>query len=100
MGVCPEPGCPELTPCTRHPKRDKRPTARQRGYDTRWERTRARFLAKHPDCERCGQPSTEAHHRDGLGPDGPLGHADRNLEALCKPCHSQHTASQPRARPI
>ena len=30
-----------------------RPGARQRGYDTRWDKARADFLAAHPHCVKC-----------------------------------------------
>jgi 5-methylcytosine-specific restriction protein A len=88
LGVCSHPGCPNIG-CEEH----ARGTARQRGYDAKWERTRRAFLAANPDCVRCGAPATEAHHRDGLGPLGPNGHEHWNLEALCKSHHSSETAS-------
>jgi hypothetical protein len=41
-----------------------RPTARQRGYSTAWEKARLGFLAKHPYCEHCRQnPATIVHHK-------------------------------------
>lgn len=98
LHVCPVPGCPVLTsggPCEAHRlarsrARDAaRPTRIERGYDHRWRRVSARFLATFPTCERCGATATEAHHRDGLGPRGPMGFEWSNLEALCKPCHSR-----------
>lgn len=77
--------------------------------DRRWRRTRRRYLAKHPVCEEqgCEAASTDVHHRDGLGHEGPAGHDEGNLEALCHPCHSKRTAEEkpsgwhrpPRRRP-
>lgn len=96
--VCPVPGCPAITQggyCEMHARQRRafygeyRPDRNARGYDSRWRRTRARFLARHRICERCGKPATEAHHRDGKGPLGPRGHDPLNLEALCKSCHSR-----------
>jgi 5-methylcytosine-specific restriction protein A len=100
--VCSTPGCPRLArkgaqcpKCVREQRRridQRRPGARERGYDARWERTRAAFLAEHPDCETCGAPATDVDHRDGQGPLGPRGHDFSNLRALCHSCHSERTA--------
>lgn len=86
-------GCGQLTNGSRC-RNCQRPNSRQRGYDHHWEHTRAAFLAACPTCERCADKATEAHHIDGLGPRGPRGFDWENLEALCKPCHSRHTATQ------
>jgi 5-methylcytosine-specific restriction protein A len=74
----------------------KRSSAARRGYDAQWRRTRARFLRAHPRCEHggCTEPATEAHHLDGLGPNGPAGHDEFNLQALCGRHHSQVTARE------
>lgn len=104
--ICVEPNCPERAVlrgrCATHAAAyrqavdRRRPNARRRGYDYRWSRTRKRYLATHPGCERCGAPAEHVHHVDELGPHGPLGHAAVNLEALCAACHNSHTA---RAQP-
>lgn len=69
----------------------QRGSAAARGYGHRWRRTRARFLAAHPVCaiDGCSELATDAHHLDGLGPLGPDGHNEANLQALC---HSHHSA--------
>lgn len=104
-GVCSTPGCP-LTPepgrerCPGHDARyrasvdSSRPSSRERGYDSRWEQTRAAYLEWQPTCERtdCDEPATDVDHIDGLGPLGPRGHDFDNLRALCHPHHSQRTA--------
>jgi 5-methylcytosine-specific restriction enzyme A len=99
--VCPVPGCPVITtggPCEEHrPARtrgldSKRPNRIERGYDHRWRRFRARFLSKHSTCELCGKPATDPHHLDGLGPKGPRGFDETNLQALCHSCHSRLTS--------
>ena len=104
MRVCPEPGCPELTEggrCERHrlearrASDARRPSARKRGYDQRWEQTSSDYLAAHRFCEDeegCIEPATEVHHLDGLGPLGPDGHDWNNLQALCHRHHSKRTA--------
>ena len=100
LSVCSRPGCPNLSTggrC-RECRRDadaRRPTAHQRGYDHRWVRTRAIFLADHPVCEDpagCTDLATDVHHVDGKGPLGPRGHDPANLRALCHRHHSQRTA--------
>jgi 5-methylcytosine-specific restriction protein A len=102
LSVCSwPPGCPFLTRhglCGKHRAITKRaydrrrPGARARGYDARWEATRAAYLAEHPDCAQCGAPTTDVDHLDGQGPLGPAGHDPLNLRALCHSCHSARTA--------
>lgn len=106
LRVCATPGCPELTDSTRcqaHTKakrrrEDKRrPSARQRGYDSKWQRTRAAYLRSHPVCEDpegCIERATDVHHLDGLGPKGARGHDEANLLALCHEHHSRITATE------
>ena len=106
LQTCPTPGCPALTqqgacPDCRRARERQRPSARSKGYDRRWERTRADYLDDHPWCE-CAEhdalpplqrPHAEhVHHIDGLGPLGPRGHDPANLQALTKSCHSKVTA--------
>lgn len=102
--ACSTPGCPNLSDrgkcsvCRREVRKQtdaRRPNSAARGYGHRWKRTRARYLRQHPICEHeegCITLAVEVHHRDGLGPNGPNGHADSNLQALCSPHHSQVTA--------
>lgn len=89
------------TNCTRRGRADAdrdRPTAAQRGYDRRWQRTRRDYLDAHPFCE-CDEHAdaevkplaVEVHHKDGLGPLGPHGHDWGNLQALTHACHSRIT---------
>lgn len=108
LSVCIVHGCPELTRtryCDQHLKEyrrtqrekypDTRPSAKQRGYDNQWRKTRKQFLRMHPICQDergCIEPATDVDHIDGLGPKGPLGHDFSNLRALCHSCHSKRTA--------
>lgn len=71
----------------------RRPTARQRGYDARWERTRATHLRLEPNCRSCGRPGRHVDHIDGGGPLAPNGHDHANLQTLCASCHSRKTAT-------
>ena len=104
--VCPTAGCPQLTTGGQCPKcraeaEAKRGTASQRGYNSKWARTRAAYLRDHPmcECEECEllpyaqRPlATDVDHIDGLGPNGPPGHDPTNLRALSKSHHSRRTA--------
>lgn len=104
MRVCAEPGCPEITTHTRceaHRKAkrraedQRRPTARQRGYNAQWERTRRAYLAAFPICQDpdgCLAPAIDVDHIDGQGPLGERGHDWANLRGLCHPHHSKRTA--------
>lgn len=112
--VCNEPGCWRLVKgsrwCPKHRidwdaketarKREvdgRRPSARARGYDSRWERRRRSFLRRHPRCEDCGGQATVADHvptreelvaRGVADPD-----ADEWLHPKCASHHSQKTAA-------
>lgn len=98
--VCAEPGCPNLSvPRDSRCQVHKRGTAAQRGYDSRWNRRRAAFLARHPTCVECGQPSTDADHdpidrRDlvAMGIEDP--DQEQYLQAKCGRCHKRRTRMQ------
>lgn len=106
LKVCPcigcaahEGTCPELVQTGRCPRcttaaEQRRGTARQRGYDARWQRTQAAHLRKHPLCVEpgCLRPATDVDHIDGLGPLGPRGHDPGNLRSYCHSHHSKRTA--------
>jgi 5-methylcytosine-specific restriction protein A len=81
----------------KHRAKDTRPSARARGYDQRWEQTRASYLAAFPICQHkagCLEPATQVHHLDGEGPKGERGHDWGNLQGLCHSHHSQLTATE------
>jgi 5-methylcytosine-specific restriction endonuclease McrA len=77
----------------------QRPSARERGYDSKWSKARAEFLAR-PDNRMCacacGRPSTIVHHS--------IAHKgnfkifwDRKLWVpVCQPCHDGPLQSQER----
>ena len=72
-----------------------RPSSRERGYDSEWERIRKAYLDAHPICEDwagCILPATDVDHLDGRGPKGNNDWA--NLRALCHPHHSRKTVAQ------
>lgn len=108
LRVCTTPGCGELVSKGRCPECERKATqqrgsARARGYDAQWERTRADYLQAHPycECDECAQLpelmrpfAVHVHHKDGLGPLGPRGHDWTNLQALTHAHHSRHTAHE------
>jgi 5-methylcytosine-specific restriction protein A len=89
-----------------------RPSARQRGYDTRWSRFsqqyRRRFRycgSSHPSaprtadsvCRREGKrtPAAVVDHIARLtGPDDPRKFDESNLQSLCDPCHDRKRARE------
>lgn len=96
---CTSPAPPGRSRCDPHRREynatvdSRRPTAAARGYDRKWQATRAAYLNTHPMCEDgCGQPATDVDHIDGLGPNGPHGHDWSNLRALAHACHGRRTA--------
>jgi len=104
---CSHPGCPNLTHgryCPRHMHLDRRapdlrPSARQRGYTTRWDKIRRHVLASEPVCRRCAAAgrtvlATVVHHRDR----NPRNNERYNLEPLCTACHELEHAEERRGR--
>jgi 5-methylcytosine-specific restriction protein A len=74
----------------------QRPSAAQRGYDSRWRKARARYLAGHPLCASCLARGrlTAATVVDHVVPHG--GDRQRfwdcdNWQGLCGPCHDSKT---------
>jgi 5-methylcytosine-specific restriction protein A len=98
--LCSAPGCGQIvrdgSRCAEHRHDRMRPGARNRGYDSTWERRRIVVLRRAPGCEDCGAPATEVDHVPPrrelvrLGVTDP--DADRFLHARCKRCHSARTA--------
>lgn len=65
-----------------------RPSARQRGYDSEWDKARKAFLAKHPFCRRCGAPAKVVDHIIPHRGDKAVFWDRANWQPLCTPCHS------------
>lgn len=68
-------------------------SARQRGYDSRWEKARAGYLKKHPLCRYCEQdsrltPATVVDHIVPHRGDRSLFWESSNWQPLCAPCHN------------
>lgn len=96
--LCLHPGCVELTDssrCEKHRRQDDRerdrarPNSADRGYDGRWRKFRALYLASHPICESdegCARKATDPHHIQRLI-DGGAKYDESNLQALCGEHH-------------
>lgn len=77
-------------------KPDDRASARQRGYDRRWDKFSKAYRELHPlcaECERCGRTTASEHvdHIVKLGDAPHLKYDEANLQALCRPCHNAKT---------
>jgi 5-methylcytosine-specific restriction protein A len=99
LRVCSQAGCPTLVEsgrCAEHRRQADlaRGTSAERGYDSRWSRTRAAYLRLHPTCVEagCTERATDVDHIDGLGPRARRGHDPTNLRSFCHRHHSQRTA--------
>ena len=106
---CRYPGCARLTEnryCEIHTKqtnatyeRYERPYNASERYGKKWRAIRNRYISMHPLCEDCLEfgltpigKSEEVHHILPLSKGGTNDY--RNLRALCKSCHSKHTAEE------
>jgi 5-methylcytosine-specific restriction enzyme A len=74
----------------------QRPSARERGYTSKWDRERAAYLKAHPRCCRCGAPSTVVNHKTPHKGDKRLFWSRSNWEPVCAPCHNGPIQSQER----
>lgn len=103
---CQQPGCPERAIqggyCQAHQRQrparqadQERPNAAARGYDYRWQKFRAEYLARNPYCARCGKPATDVHHPWRLEDGGPQ-YDEANCMPLCHRCHSAITMGEGR----
>ena len=76
---------------------ERRGSASERGYDSRWSKLRERFIAEHPLCEYCAGrdltvPAEEVDHvKPFSGPEDPLRLDETNLQSLCHACHVAKT---------
>lgn len=75
-----------------------RPTARERGYSVAWQKARAGFLAKHPNCARCARPATIVHHVVPHRGDKLKFWNRKNWQPVCKPCHDGPCQSEEKSQ--
>lgn len=88
--------CPVCAAASKSAADARRPSARVRGYDTKWERECRLYLAANPKCYRCGAPSKVVDHVIPHKGDKYLFWARTNWQALCVTCHSGAKQSQER----
>lgn len=103
---CKHPGCPKLTSqayCELHVKEhvNKRPSARNRGYDSRWRIASKRFLKVNPICKHCEKEGkiTAATVVDHVIPhrgNRIIFWDESNWQPLCKECHDRKTMTEDR----
>jgi 5-methylcytosine-specific restriction protein A len=77
----------------------ERGSARQRGYDSRWEKARLAFLAEHPLCVTCEakgiiEPATVVDHVIPHRGNVDLFWDPGNWQALCVACHNAKTKAE------
>ena len=105
---CRHPGCAALVPagvkyCEKHKRlhpEDVRSAAR-RGYDSKWQRTRKKYLEAHPLCVRCLAEGRYVlaeviDHKEPHRGDPKLFWDEGNWQALCKRCHDRKTMTEDR----
>lgn len=63
-------------------------------YGAEWTKLRAKFLAYHPRCERCGKKATDVDHIRDVRNHPELMLNWDNLRAMCHSCHSKRTANE------
>lgn len=102
---CKHPGCPELVSygedyCAKHkplhPEAVR--SAKSRGYDSKWQRFRKRYLAEHCWCVMClaegrYEPATVIDHITPFRGDEELKYRLDNLQPLCKYHHDKKTGT-------
>jgi len=107
---CKQVGCPQLTRdssgyCDEHihavneqqTRYERyRGSARQRGYDSTWERLRKIVLRENPLCHDCLDrdritPAKEVHHIKKVREHPALRLVKSNLMCLCSQCHKSRT---------
>lgn len=77
----------------------RRPSASERGYDSRWSKARAGYLLSHPTCVMvvngvtCGKPASVVDHKTPHRGDRTLFWDKANWQSLCTHCHSSHKQS-------
>ena len=88
--------CATHTPQFAQQEQDRRGTAAQRGYGSRWAKFRAWFLSCHPICAcGCGRAATDVDHITPVsGPADMLFCAAGKHQSLAHECHSRKTAKE------
>lgn len=103
---CKHPGCANLVAsgnkyCGGHKTmhQEEVRSAAKRGYNSKWQRKRKRFLMEYPLCEECKRQGkiTQATVVDHILPhrgDKKLMWDENNWQSLCKMCHDKKTGRE------
>lgn len=86
--------CPQCQARRKAAADARRPSARARGYNTRWDKARASFLLSHPRCVRCGAEATVVDHITPHRGDQALFWDCKNWQSMCGRCHSSTKQSE------
>jgi 5-methylcytosine-specific restriction enzyme A len=107
--VCRHAGCTVLVDvaghCEKHAKQkrrdsdERRGTAAERGYGSRWQKARVTYLVRNPLCVECKaegavRAATIVDHVEPHKGDQTLFWDTSNWQALCKPHHDRKTARE------
>lgn len=106
MKPCKYPRCPRLTNgnyCEEHQDlhRGDRESSGKRGYNSRWQKARARYLKVNPLCVECHRngrlvKATVVDHITPHRGDPVLFWEGCNWQSLCKTCHDKKTWNEDR----
>jgi 5-methylcytosine-specific restriction endonuclease McrA len=89
--------CQKLREQERKARHDeRRPSARERGYDSKWDRERAAYLKANPTCRCCPAPATVVDHIKPHRGDRRLFWNRSNWQPLCTSCHSRRKQAEER----
>lgn len=101
---CRQPGCPNLTDktyCGQHINTNRRESAHERGYTSKWRRLSTLYLKSNPLCVECKRhgkltPATVVDHITPHRGDPQLMWSESNWQSLCKRCHDRKTGKYDR----
>ena len=105
---CKQNGCPRLVTygnkyCEDHKELHafESKSTKEKGYTSRWNKARTRYLKLHPLCVHCQKEGklTKARVVDHISPhrgDQELFWNENNWQALCKSCHDRKTMTADR----
>ena len=65
-----------------------RESAREKGYDSKWDKFRRRFLYHNPDCYACPHKAGHVDHLYRLRDNPQFAETSDNFIPLCHSCHS------------
>lgn len=77
----------------------QRPTAHERGYNSKWQRYRIHYLAANPNCVMCPQPATVVDHKIPHRGNHKLFWSSKNHQSLCTHCHNSRKQRIEKSQP-